>query len=357
MQNLGKIKKNILISIDDSSIFGGAERIFCGLINNLYKNHNIVIFSKKLNERLINKNVQKKVLFIKSSNTKSKIINTILDIFQIIIIKYKYKIDISIAFLISKLIPFAISEFFYKTKLIGSEHINYGYYSNKKIIKFIYRLLIVKIVKLTIPLETVKKTYPFPIQKKMIVVNNFIDDSFFKKTNNFVRENIILTIGRLEPQKNHLALIKAFKLFDNMTKNSWILKIYGSGSQYYKLQNFIKENNLTKKVYILPPQHNILKIYDKSKIYICTSDNESFGLSPIEACIRGLIVIYNCDCDGIKDTLADFNNAYPSHIDDSSFPQLIYKSTEIKPKKIGNEKLLKNIKIEKFIKEWEELIN
>lgn len=105
-------------------------------------------------------------------------------------------------------------------------------------------------------------------KKKIIDIFNPIETNkkFQKKKE---RKFYLISVGRLEKQKNIIGALKAFNLVHTKWKNLKYV-IIGSGSEKEKIKNFIKENKLHKKIilkgYIKP--HAWLM---KSKILILNS--------------------------------------------------------------------------------------
>ena len=108
------------------------------------------------------------------------------------------------------------------------------------------------------------------------------------------RKNIVLNVGRLENQKGHDMLIKAWSMLNN--KKDWKLLIIGSGSEKKNLISMVKSLNLTKEIQIKSTTKNIWKEYNKSKIFILSSRYEGYPNVLIEAMAMGNAVI-STDCN------------------------------------------------------------
>ena len=112
-------------------------------------------------------------------------------------------------------------------------------------------------------------------------INNPVDEKYIIKLskakisdNNYLKNNFLLNIGRLNVNKDHITLIKAFKyfLFLNKKKNSnFFLIIIGTGNMFDKLTNFIKQENLQNKIKILQNIDNPYIYIKKSKLFILSS--------------------------------------------------------------------------------------
>ena len=96
-------------------------------------------------------------------------------------------------------------------------------------------------------------------------------------------------VGRLVPQKNPDRLIKAFALVAQQKPNAR-LAIIGSGCLQSKLEDAIKQNDLTNRVRLFSDT-NARDLMPGFDCLLCTSDYESFGLIFPEALNAGIPVV------------------------------------------------------------------
>ena len=142
------------------------------------------------------------------------------------------------------------------------------------------------------------------------IPDNFIDESFAKVHDEFVnknKENLLINIGRLHPQKNHKALIDIFKIINNTNPKSKLL-IIGEGNEKKTLNNLIELYNLNSHVKIISYQKNIFKYLINSKIMTVTSLYEGIGNVIIEAISLGVPVIALNNLDNDLSNLIIKNN-------------------------------------------------
>lgn len=126
---------------------------------------------------------------------------------------------------------------------------------------------------------------------------------FFEK-----KSNIILSMGRLDDNKNIIHILQAWLKKREILKN-WELHIYGDGDQKNKLMNFVDDNNLSnikfKGVTSEPDQ-----VYKQASFFIMSSKFEGLPMVLIEAQCFGLpIVSYDCPC-GPSDIISDGENGF-----------------------------------------------
>ena len=133
--------------------------------------------------------------------------------------------------------------------------------------------------------------------------------NYDKKT--VLKENIILSIGRLITTKHHDRLIH---IYSKLAAPGWKLVIVGGNSlkqnNLENLQQMIIELNLTGKVIITGKQKNVEEYYMKSKIFAFTSSVEGFPNVVGEALSAGMpVVSYDCVA-GPSEMVVDGKNGF-----------------------------------------------
>ena len=103
-------------------------------------------------------------------------------------------------------------------------------------------------------------------------------------------ENIILSIGRLDVQKDFLTLIRSFHLL-NQKFGKTMLWIVGDGPQKGEIEQLISELKLNKKIKILGWRQNIYPFLKKAKVFVLSTNREGFGYVIIEAMSQGVPII------------------------------------------------------------------
>ena len=106
------------------------------------------------------------------------------------------------------------------------------------------------------------------------------------------KENIILIVGRLHPQKSHITLIKAFTNI-HMNYPDWKLVIVGDGKLRESLETQASENVIFEGTSDTPYEY-----YAKAKIYVLPSLHEGTPNSLLEAMSCGVAPIISDACEG-----------------------------------------------------------
>lgn len=114
----------------------------------------------------------------------------------------------------------------------------------------------------------------------------------------------ILTVGRLEYQKNFISLIRAFSIVHKRFPE-WTLDIYGEGNERHSLLSEIQALSLSSSVRLMGIRSDIQGLMPDYSLFTLSSRFEGFPLVLVEAFSCGLpVVSYACPC-GPKDIIRD----------------------------------------------------
>jgi glycosyltransferase involved in cell wall biosynthesis len=106
-------------------------------------------------------------------------------------------------------------------------------------------------------------------------------------------EKRLVCVAGFRPQKDHLTLLKAFKII-NQSYNEWSLHLIGNhyNDAYFTLIiNYIKDNKLDKVVFLYHGTTNIESILAESTIGVLSSKSEGLPVSLLEYGMAKLPVI------------------------------------------------------------------
>ncbi len=111
-----------------------------------------------------------------------------------------------------------------------------------------------------------------------------------------LKENIVLSVGRLITTKHHDELIK---LFVRINKPDWRLVILGDDAlkqnNMSRLKELVKDLNVEDRITLAGNQSDVESFYLKSKIFAFTSSSEGFPNVIAEAQSAGLpVVAFDC---------------------------------------------------------------
>ncbi|QGG55271.1 glycosyltransferase family 4 protein [Paenibacillus sp. B01] len=117
----------------------------------------------------------------------------------------------------------------------------------------------------------------------------------------------ILTVGRIEPRKNHIALLEAYKIL--MEKNIKVGPLVIVGKPDFGFQDFfnrIDELQLKPYVHIIESVDDRMlpHIYRAASVFVYPTFAEGFGIPPIEAMASGVPVV-SSNTTAIPDVIGD----------------------------------------------------
>lgn len=135
-------------------------------------------------------------------------------------------------------------------------------------------------------------------KEKVFFLPNSIDKTKFFRQNSLRKamrakyhyeedEVVILQVSRLEPVKNPLLLLTAFRNILRSCPKARLIYV-GDGREREKMESFIKETDLTGKVLLAGTQQNINEWLNMADIFVLPSNEESLPLSLLEALQVGL---------------------------------------------------------------------
>ena len=175
--------------------------------------------------------------------------------------------------------------------------------------------------------NTLKEFYEEKVVPKCIYIPNVLDHLPLKQSS--CKNHNLISVGRLSKEKGQKDLIDVVKLLKEKYED---IKLYliGDGNQKETLENYIKQNNLSKNVILtgfLSKNDIELKMLD-SYIFVTTSYTESFGLVVLEACSYKLPCVAFDSAAGIKELLEKGNGILVSNRDKKKMKEEIIKLFE-----------------------------
>ena len=199
---------------------------------------------------------------------------------------------------------------FTRTKHIISERNDPSHFAGKRIIKFFSRLLIRLGDGYVFQTSEAQRYYGRRIASKSIVIANplFHIELMPEKEYSRERDKNIVTVGRLNKQKNHLLLIEAFSKIANKYPE-YKLTIWGEGKERPVLEKNIRDMELENKVLLPGSTDNVFQKIYNAAMFVLPSDFEGMPNALMEAMALGLPCIStNCPCGGPKDLIKDMEN-------------------------------------------------
>lgn len=287
---------------------GGAERIFCSLCSELAsRGHDVTIltFDHQGSKAFfkLHPSITKLDLAIGKSAKPAGFFETFKRIWRLRREIYLLRPDVIVGFMHSMYVPVAFSAIGSRIAVVGSEHIVPEHYRTRLMQYLLLQLSACFMFKITVVSEKIRTQYPKIVRDKMTVIPNMVEISV-KTPKSGIAENkpTILSVGRLDPQKDHATLIHAFAMISKQFPN-WQLRIIGDGYLRPKLEELIIDLELQNKVNIIGSTKKIEDEYHAADMFVIPSRYEAFGLVTAEAMSCGLPVIGFADCPGTNELI------------------------------------------------------
>ena len=197
------------------------------------------------------------------------------------------------------------------------------------------------------------------IKKKSVIIPNPIIDLPEPFTGN--RKKSIVTIARLEPQKNLKLLLKCFSTVSRKHPD-YSLDIYGKGPQLNGLQEYARTLQIQEKVIFHGFVKNVHEEIRNAQLYVMSSDYEGISNGMLEALGLGLPVIAtDCPIGGARMFIKNGVNGILVPVgNEKELTEAMFKLIE-EPKireKIGNSALdiRKKLNLQHIATLWERII-
>ena len=358
--------KKIICYIDIMANTGGAQRVMKNLVTYLIeKDYSVILVNDfdvgEKNSFDIPDEVER--VYLRKNNLGNPIVKNIERIVTLRKLVKKEKPDIILSFLGAPNIRSVLATVGIGVKRIISVRNTPEYEYGKSVIsKLVVNLLFRQVDGCVFQTDDAKSYFNKKLQYKSRVILNPVDKSFF----NIKRVEDckgIVTIGRLESQKNHKLLIQAYSNLLERDNEIDDLYIYGDGSLREDLEKFIYNNELQNKVHLLCKISNVAEILSSSKLFILSSDFEGLPNVLMEAMACGTPVIStDCPCGGPKMLIENINQGILVKCNDikgleNAIRSIIYDNTVLKRMSGEATERAKSFESSKIFREWELYLN
>ena len=180
---------------------------------------------------------------------------------------------------------------------------------NQRVIDKLYRKIVEhKADKFVFQTEGAKKCYPDKVQRRSCVILNPLDTASFPMHDFVNEEKTIVSVGRLEAQKNQSLLIDAFSMIMDQIPD-FRLVIFGEGKLRKKLEDCVQQKGLQRRVFLPGAKTGIQDYIKNAALFVLSSDYEGIPNALIEAMAIGLpCVSTDCSPGGARELIVDKEN-------------------------------------------------
>lgn len=159
--------------------------------------------------------------------------------------------------------------------------------------------------------------FPEKVRRKAVILQNPVSAVFFKERYDGVREKTIVAVGRVDENKNHEMIIRAF---GEIAKEfpDYKLVIYGEGECRQRLLALVRERGLSEQILLPGSIDNVADAIYRARIFVLSSNSEGVPNTLIEAMVMGLTVIAtDCPCGGPADLIENGKNGILTQVGDA----------------------------------------
>lgn len=182
--------------------------------------------------------------------------------------------------------------------------------------RFMARHLFKKAAGVILQTRACMEFFPKAVQRKSVILHNPVNEVFFENPYEGEREHTIVTVGRIDENKNQALLLRAFALIAADYPDYQII-LYGKGDQEENLKQLADNLEIADRVIFAGNVSDVAGKIKKAGVFVLTSNTEGMPNALIEAMVLGLPVIAtDCPCGGPRDLIEDGVNGILTPVGD-----------------------------------------
>lgn len=156
------------------------------------------------------------------------------------------------------------------------------------------------------------------IQKKSVILKNSLHPDFVRPRYTGVRQQDIVSVGRMDENKNQRMAMEAFAQIAEQFPDSRLI-LYGNGPLYAQLAKKAGQLGLADRILLPGAVTDVADRIEKAYAFVLTSFTEGMPNTLIEAMALGLPCIStDCPCGGPRDLITDGENGFLVPVDDAA---------------------------------------
>ncbi|MFA6450385.1 MAG: glycosyltransferase family 4 protein [bacterium] len=142
------------------------------------------------------------------------------------------------------------------------------------------------------------------------------------------RENIILTVGRLDPKKGHSFLIESLSKVKNIKDYSFVIVADSEDSDAAaRLKKLAIEKRVQLEIKVGVDEQKLLELYNSATLVVYAPVMEPFGLVPLEAAACGTTTVGIAE-GGVVETIVDGETGLLARRDPAEFAASVMRLLE-----------------------------
>lgn len=293
---------------------GGAERVLVNLadyfVNEGYRVTMVTQYRLE-DEYPLNEKVSRIISDISGEETtKSRIINFARRFRKLRNIWKKEKPDVILSFIGKNNMMAILTSRFLKIPVAVSVRAEPSEEYYNSWMRFMARHLFARADRVILQTRRCFEFFPEKVRRKAVILRNPISGGFFRERYEGEREKSIVAVGRVDENKNHELLIRAFAGIAREFPD-YKLIIYGEGDLRDRLGKLACRLGLSDRILLPGSIENVAEAIYKSAIFVLSSNSEGVPNTLIEAMLMGLAVIAtDCPCGGPADLIESGYNGF-----------------------------------------------
>lgn len=295
-----------------SLIKGGAERVFVNLAEYFYsEGYDVCMITqyKKEDEYVISSGIERVLSDLtEKENGKSRIRNFFRRFRKLRHILKTVKPDLVLTCTAKSNFMAMAAGTFLKTKVVVSIVADPKMEYDTKAMRLIAKTYFCFADGIVFQTKEARAFFPKYIQKKSVILSNSLNPQFVRARYEGERQKEIVAVGRLDDNKNHEMLIRAFaQIADKFPEHK--LTIFGEGECRGKLEVLIAKEGLSRRVSLPGVTADVAGNIEKAALFVLTSNTEGMPNTLLEAMALGLTVIStDCPCGGPRELIMSGEN-------------------------------------------------
>lgn len=292
---------------------GGAQRVMSNLAAHFSEKHDVVLVNDFLPDPqravyAVPDNVKR--VYLQESLSGNVIVKNIKRIVRLRKIVKAENPDVVLSFLGAPNKRMLISTVGLKCRRFVSVRNDPNYeYGSGKINRIIAKLFFTLADGVVFQTEDAAKYFQASVRKKSTVIFNPVA-KVFRDTERSQELKNIVTVGRFDPQKNHILLLEAWKELEGEFPDEKLV-IYGDGALRAQYEKYISDNGLGDRVELPGVVTDVPSVLSKARLFVLSSDFEGMPNALMEAMSVGVPCIStDCPCGGPKMLIDDGKDGY-----------------------------------------------
>ncbi len=292
------------------SAVGGAERVLCTVCSELaVRGHDVTIvtFDRPGGQPFypLDARVKRIDFDIGDSARNAHVGETLRRISALRRVVTEEDPEVAVGFMHSMFVPLAFALARTSIAVVGSEHIVPQHYRRRPLQYVLMVAVSPFLSKVTVLSESIRIRYPLPLRRRMVVMPNPVMTASSKADTGVEKaRHVLLNVGRLDTQKDHATLLRAFARIAAAYPD-WELKIIGDGPLRRELEKLVHDLGVEGRSHMPGVVSDIESEYCAADALVISSRYEAFGLVTAEAMSFGLPVVGFADCPGTNELIQD----------------------------------------------------